>query len=129
MNKKRSTRKSFGSTFVLLFCVGLLAAVFTDRLSPIVTGFYSLMSLFTFISYAIDKAAAKNGRWRTSEKMLHLFSLMGGWPGAFFAQKILRHKSSKNKFKRVFWLTVLFNVVCLIWLHSEKGISLFNKII
>jgi uncharacterized membrane protein YsdA (DUF1294 family) len=86
------------------------------------------MSLITFIAYAIDKSAAQNGRWRTQESTLHLFSLMGGWPGAFFAQTTLRHKSSKEEFKSVYWITVLLNLGALFWLHTEKGIIFLNTL-
>ena len=45
------------------------------------------VNLLTFLVYAIDKRAAQNGQWRTKESHLHLLSLAGGWPGAWFAQQ------------------------------------------
>jgi uncharacterized membrane protein YsdA (DUF1294 family) len=36
-----------------------------------------------------------------------LFELIGAWPGAFLAQRHLRHKCSKSNFQRVFWLIVV----------------------
>jgi hypothetical protein len=33
--------------------------------------------------------------------------LLGGWPGAFLAQRRLRHKCSKVSYQFVFWLIVL----------------------
>lgn len=121
MNKKRSTSKSIGSAFTTLFCAGLLAAILADKLSPIAAGFYSLMSLLTFIAYAVDKFSAKHGHWRTPEKTLHILGFVGGWPGAFFAQKLLHHKSKKQTFKGVFWVTVILNLACFFWLCSERG--------
>ena len=41
---------------------------------------------------------------------LHGLSLIGGWPGALIAQQVLRHKSRKEEFRFVFWLTVVINV-------------------
>jgi uncharacterized membrane protein YsdA (DUF1294 family) len=38
---------------------------------------------------------------------LHLFELIGGWPGAFVAQRHLRHKCSKAAYLVIFWLIVL----------------------
>jgi len=38
---------------------------------------------------------------------LHLLELLGGWPGAFLAQRRLRHKCSKRRYQFVFWLIVL----------------------
>jgi uncharacterized membrane protein YsdA (DUF1294 family) len=79
---------------------------------------YAVISLITFIAYAVDKFAAQRGRWRTPEKTLHLLSLCGGWPGALLAQQYLRHKSTKTEFRVVFWGTVLANVIGFIVLCS-----------
>ena len=77
---------------------------------------YAGMSLLTFIIYAIDKAAARAQRRRTPESTLHLLALACGWPGALLAQQWLRHKSSKARFRGVFWLTVVANVAAFVWL-------------
>ena len=132
ISNKRSKAKSgsaFGSVFTILFCIGLLVSVFSGKLPLIVVGLYILMSLIAFIAYAIDKSAAQNGRWRIQESTLHMFSLIGGWPGAFFAQTKLRHKSRKEEFKDVYWITVLLNLSGLFWLHTEDGINFLNNIV
>lgn len=82
---------------------------------------YAGMSLFTFMVYAWDKAAARAQRWRTAESTLHLMALAGGWPGALLAQQWLRHKSAKREFRAVFWVTVLLNVAGLVLLCSPFG--------
>jgi uncharacterized membrane protein YsdA (DUF1294 family) len=79
---------------------------------------YLIASVITFLVYAQDKSAAKHGRWRTKESTLHGLALTGGWPGALLAQKVLRHKSSKAAFQRVFWLTVVVNVGVVGWLMN-----------
>ena len=79
---------------------------------------YAGMSLLTFVVYAVDKAAAQEGRWRTKESTLHLLALACGWPGALLAQKWLRHKSVKQPFRAVFWATVVLNVAGLVLLCS-----------
>jgi uncharacterized membrane protein YsdA (DUF1294 family)/cold shock CspA family protein len=86
--------------------------------SPPIFLAYLTISVVTFIAYAIDKSAAISGRWRTAEKTLHLLSLVGGWPGALLAQQILRHKTSKQNFVYVFWLTVLLNIVMFVAWHA-----------
>ncbi|MEK9952356.1 MAG: DUF1294 domain-containing protein [Curvibacter sp.] len=68
---------------------------------------YLLMSLCTYAVYAADKRAAQQGRQRVPERTLHLLALLGGWPGAWLAQRRLRHKTRKTGFLLVFWLTVL----------------------
>ena len=56
---------------------------------------YHLVSinLVTIIAYGTDKRAAKKGKWRISEAQLHTLELLGGWLGAFIAQKVFRHKN------------------------------------
>ncbi len=79
--------------------------------------------------FTVDKGAAERGRWRTKESTLHLLALLGGWPGAYFAQVNLRHKSSKSEFKQVFWATVLLNIGGLFWLHTETGAGLLESVL
>ena len=69
----------------------------------------------------MDKSAARSGGWRTQESTLHGLSLIGGWPGALIAQQVLRHKSRKEEFRFVFWLTVVINVCVLGWLFTDSG--------
>ena len=57
--------------------------------------------------YAIDKRRAEEGLWRIPEAQLHLLEVLGGWPGAFLAQRRLRHKCSKGGYQVTFWLIVL----------------------
>ena len=74
---------------------------------------YLMMSLVTFIAYAVDKRAAVRGAWRTPESTLHTLELLGGWPGAWLAQRLLRHKSVKTSFRIVFFVMVVFNLAAL----------------
>jgi uncharacterized membrane protein YsdA (DUF1294 family)/cold shock CspA family protein len=85
---------------------------------PLVLLAYIGLSVVTFLVYAIDKSAARHGRWRRSENSLHLFGLAGGWPGALLAQQLLRHKSSKASFVAGFWCTVVANVGAFVGWHA-----------
>jgi len=69
-------------------------------------GWYGAASGLTFFLYADDKRRAGGGAGRTPEKILHFFELAGGWPGAWLAQRWLRHKSAKPGFQFAFWLIV-----------------------
>jgi uncharacterized membrane protein YsdA (DUF1294 family) len=104
-------------SFVALLMGGVLAG-YVPLIIPIL---YLVLSLAAFLAYAWDKSAAEAGRWRTQENTLHLFGLAGGWPGAIFAQQLLRHKSSKRAFQTAFWLTVMLNGGALIGLVSPYG--------
>ena len=78
--------------------------------------------------YAVDKSAARKGAWRTQESTLHLLSLAGGWPGALVAQQKLRHKSRKQSFRFVFWVTVLLNCGAFVWLFTPTGASALQSV-
>ena len=61
------------------------------------------MSVVTFATYGWDKHKARVSMWRVKETTLHTMELLGGWPGAFAAQRVFHHKSRKTKFQIVFW--------------------------
>lgn len=65
------------------------------------------ISAVSYGVYAVDKRRARAQEWRVSEGAMHLTELLGGWPGAFVAQRRLRHKCAKGGFQFTFWLIVL----------------------
>lgn len=75
-------------------------------------GMMTVISAITYGMYADDKQRAASGAWRVPESSLHLAELLGGWPGAFLAQRRLRHKCSKVSYQVVFWfIVVIFQIV------------------
>ncbi|MBB5031702.1 DUF1294 domain-containing protein [Prosthecobacter vanneervenii] len=66
------------------------------------------LSLITYAAYRSDKRKARMDAWRIPEMHLHLLELAGGWPGAWVAQRRLRHKCSKGFYQFHFWL-----IICL----------------
>lgn len=100
---------------VLAFSVFLLLLAGSNRVPWFVPLCYLVFSAVTLLAYAWDKNAAMMRRWRTQEQTLHLLELLGGWPGAWIAQKKLRHKSSKLSFQIEFWLCVVTNLAVLMW--------------
>jgi uncharacterized membrane protein YsdA (DUF1294 family) len=88
-------------------------AVVQGRLPLIALGGLLLLNLVTFWLYWHDKHAAQRGAWRTPEANLHLLSLAGGWPAAWWAQQLLRHKSRKRSFRAVYAATVLAHLAAL----------------
>lgn len=107
--------------FLAAFLVALTGAVLVGKLPLAVLGVYFAASVVAFFAYALDKSAAVKNQWRTQEGTLHLFSLVGGWPGALLAQKAFRHKSKKREFQRVFWTTVALNCGALLVYSSPSS--------
>ena len=82
-------------------------------------GWCLAVSGFAYLIYAWDKRQARDKQWREPESLLHFVALAGGWPGAFLAQRNLRHKSSKVSFQFVYWLIVLaYEAVAIDWLRG-----------
>lgn len=73
-------------------------------------GVYALMSCVTFLAYVLDKRAAIRHAPRTSELTLHVLEFCGGWPGAFCAHQLVRHKNAKVSFQIVFWVIVTLHL-------------------
>lgn len=91
---------------LLLLWAGLLVyGLISQRFSFWVLPGMAALNVITLFAYAFDKSAAESGKWRTNESTLHLFALAGGWPVAWMAQQILRHKTSKHSFQSVYWAT------------------------
>jgi uncharacterized membrane protein YsdA (DUF1294 family) len=92
---------------LLALLVFPILAIAKLRIGPRIAGAYALTaSIVTYVTYASDKARARAKHWRRRESTLHLLEVLGGWPGAFIAQRRLRHKCSKRSYQAVFWLVV-----------------------
>ena len=102
-------------SIALLFLACLAIAVYTNTVHPLLLILYLALSLLTFLAYAKDKSAAEKGNWRIPENTLHGLALFGGWPGALIAQQLLRHKSKKQSFRNIFYITVALNCLVLFW--------------
>ncbi|WP_255440418.1 DUF1294 domain-containing protein [Caenimonas sedimenti] len=100
---------------LMLAYAGLLAwaVAWTRQLPWWVLAGSVAVNLVTFMVYWFDKYAAGTRQWRTSEATLHLWSLAGGWAGAWCAQQVLRHKSRKAEFRTAYWATVILHCVAV----------------
>lgn len=122
------------NTFYVLHCaIVILSAYYVEthyfRIPPLLKNYsfilyyktFLLFLVFHFVSINIvtvlaywkDKRAAVNGSWRIPEIQLHTLELLGGWSGAFLAQKMFRHKTKKKSFRAVFWLMLVFQLIVL----------------
>jgi uncharacterized membrane protein YsdA (DUF1294 family)/cold shock CspA family protein len=120
---KKGTLSVIGAV-IFLIIVGV--SVLTAKIPPMIFAIYMVASLLSFIMYFFDKSAARKGAWRTQENTLHLLSLAGGWPGALIAQKKLHHKTKKQSFRYIFWITVLLNCGAFAWLFTPTGTAILG---
>ncbi len=82
---------------------------------------YISMNLYTYLAYFVDKSIAKhnklnpqNKKPRTPEKELHFCEFWGGFPAAYLAQRILRHKIVKEQYQRSFIFIVTFHLILVL---------------
>ena len=120
---KRTKRNSSVPAILIapLFLTVVGISVFASNLPLLIPFAYLVISVITFVAYAIDKSAAQSKDWRISEARLHILAIAGGWPGALVAQQTLRHKSKKVAFRFAFWVTVGLNCTAFGWLHTSDG--------
>jgi uncharacterized membrane protein YsdA (DUF1294 family)/cold shock CspA family protein len=115
--------------FLIFACVFLLfvcGAVFILKLPIVIIGLYTIGSIISYITFSSDKSAAQNGQWRISEGTLMFFALIGGWPGALIAQRLLHHKTQKRSFQIGFWIIVIINCCLFYSLFTKSGFSILN---
>jgi uncharacterized membrane protein YsdA (DUF1294 family)/cold shock CspA family protein len=111
------------------FFIAVLVTVVMGRASWWVVPWYIVLSVVTFAAYGWDKVSAQGGHWRTQEKTLHMLEMLGGWPGAWLAQPLWRHKSRKETFRAEFRSAAAINVVGLIAfiIFGEELLGLWPK--
>ena len=108
------------TVFACLFVVFVAGLAARGDLPTAVPVLYLSASATAFILYRVDKGAAVDGRRRTPEDTLLVIGLLGGWPGALVAQRVMRHKSRKTSFQLLFWMTVVVNCAVLAWFWSVQ---------
>lgn len=103
-------------------CVGYLLFLVVLTLAGLLNGLVlllvSLMNALSYWLYAQDKEAAQLGNRRIPENTLHLVAFLGGWPAAWLAQQKLRHKTQKQPFRQIYFCTIGFNIILILWLIS-----------
>lgn len=111
----RREKWQLGSIAALLglWAILLLVGIWMRRMPWVVLPGLALLNIVTFFVYWKDKVAAEQESIRIREDALHGLALLGGWPAAWLAQQVLRHKTIKASFQAMYWLTVLVNVAAL----------------
>ena len=56
-------------------------------------GYYIVITIIGFLVMGVDKAKAKNHKWRISEASLFIAALLGGSLGTTMGMLVFRHKT------------------------------------
>ena len=121
VGQSRFASVSWRVALVLIYAIALSVLIVTQRIGIWTLMLVSVLSVVCYLVYWQDKRAAQLDQWRTREKSLHLLAVLGGWPGALFAQGRLRHKSRKLGFQVVFWISVMLNCLLIVGLATTAG--------
>lgn len=96
-----------------LWLILLLAGIWMRRMPWVVVPGLALLNIATFFAYWRDQLAAEEQAIRIREEVLHAMALVGGWPAAWLAHRVLRNKTIQRSFQAMFWLTVLLHMLAL----------------
>ena len=77
---------------------------------------YIVMSVIAFAAFGLDKYKAKTDRWRTKEKTLFLFAILGGGVGAFLGMQVFRHKTKHTQFVIGIPLIMIVQLILIGWI-------------
>lgn len=61
--------------------------------------YFIAINVIMYVMMANDKKKAQKRKYRTRERTLWIFALLGGAPGGFVAMQTYRHKTKHTSFK------------------------------
>ena len=108
---------------IYIISLGVLTAM--GWLNGMTLLFIVMMNVMTYWFYAQDKESATLGKRRVPEQTLHVLAFLGGWPAAWLAQQRLRHKTQKQPFRKIYFCTIVFNILLILWLISPLNVLKF----
>ena len=91
-------------------------------MQPVITyllWYLAAVNLVTFTVYGVDKAKARRGAWRVSEKTLFLLPLLGGSIGALLGMRTFRHKTKHWYFAWGIPLILLAQIALAVWVYFK----------
>jgi len=80
----------------------------------------AVMNILSFTLMAMDKKAARKGKWRVPEKTLFLFTALFGGLGGVLGMHLLRHKTKHWYFRIGFPALLVVQIAVLVMLFGVK---------
>ncbi len=78
-----------------------------------------VINIITFLVMGLDKLKAKNGSWRVQEATLFTLVFFGGGIGGILGMIVFHHKTKKAKFRILFPLILIVEVIGLVYFFSK----------
>ena len=89
-----------------------------NALSSFLLYYLIAINSVTFLMFGFDKWMARSNARRTPEKILWLFSLLGGSLGAILGMQTFRHKTKKISFQFILALILIIQAGSIAaWLY------------
>jgi uncharacterized membrane protein YsdA (DUF1294 family) len=104
------------SSIATLLLFGIL--YITLPISTYVVWIFSV-SVITFGLFGLDKALSKSDKARIPESVLHLFTLLGGFPGQILGRVVFRHKTNFKRhpsFTIVLVISIIIQIAILFFI-------------
>ena len=80
----------------------------------------AVMNILSFTLMAMDKKAARKGKWRVPEKTLFLFTALFGGLGGVLGMHLCRHKTKHWYFRLGFPALLILQIAVLVMLFGVK---------
>ena len=85
--------------------------------------YLAVLNLIAFAAMGWDKRLAETGSRRISERTLLTLAAVGGSAGAIAAQQVFRHKTRKEPFRTLLWVTPVLQALALgTWMALGEGV-------
>lgn len=76
----------------------------------VITSVFAVMTVLGFVVMGIDKAKAKEGKWRTKEAALFTFAILFGGVGTTLGMYVFRHKTKHWYFAVFFPILAIVDI-------------------
>ena len=80
----------------------------------------AVMNILSFTLMAMDKNAARRGKWRVPERTLFLFTALFGGLGGVLGMHLLRHKTKHWYFRVFFPVLLVLQIVVLVLIFCVR---------
>lgn len=120
MNLRHQPRRWFLALF-LLPTVALAIWIERSQAWHPLAAWWASCNLATFPTWAYDKWQARRNGWRVPEATLHTIAILGGAPASLLALKLLRHKTLKPSFQRLYWILNALQAAALIYWLARRN--------
>lgn len=79
--------------------------------------YFLLINIVSIILTVGDKLKAKRGSFRIPEKVLFMFSFLGGSVGMYITMRAIRHKTKHKKFMIGLPIIILVQIVFIFFIY------------